>query len=366
MQQPRVLGWRGRADEGRSAAAASAGALVPPCGALQSWARRQSALLPISRHPASPQPFMLARPPKAPKCPSLATRASRLLTHGRPVQCDMHVAPGGRSAILVGCGPATDRGFARGTRVAASPPRNLASDVSPGLPHVEIPMRHRILQMSTCGLIAAACISSPAWATSPAPECALDSDCGQGFVCEGSTGGRCIPAEDVCITSPSCGSGRICNRAASSCPPEGDRCTDSEMGFCIDIPDFFCRSDAECSDDELCWVTFLPTCAPADVACEQTGFATCVDWARLCGPGYPLECSAQETCLAGRCVVTGAEAQARSIVVDPEKEARLRPLWKTPPGQTDGCSAAPEYPAPWVGMLLLLGLWHRRRRPGTP
>ncbi|ACY13372.1 hypothetical protein Hoch_0751 [Haliangium ochraceum DSM 14365] len=211
-------------------------------------------------------------------------------------------------------------------------------------------------------MVTVAPISS--WATSPVPECERDDDCGDGFVCAGPDWGDCIPEDDVCLKSDTCGADRVCSIRHSSCPPEGDRCAEEITGYCVDLPTF-CYADAECGEDELCWVTFAVECTEGDVVCEQAGFATCVDWGALCGPSYPIQCSAQSECLDGRCVAIGFEEQARSIVVDADKEARLRPLWATPPGETGGCSANTQAPGAPLAVLLIFGWWYRRRTVRT-
>ena len=142
------------------------------------------------------------------------------------------------------------------------------------------------------------------------------------------------------------------------------------MGFCLDLPGNSCSGDAECAGDELCWLTFFRACAPGDSRCEEPSYATCEDWGRMCGPGSRVSCEPYESCVAGRCVRADFAGEAAAIVIDEQKEMRLRPIWERGPEAVDGdgggCSAGRQSPAAWWAFPLLLALWHLRRRASRP
>ena len=205
------------------------------------------------------------------------------------------------------------------------------------------------------------------YAESQAPFCYTDTECDEGYLCDGFS---CISKALVCTQSDTCPEGQVCNIANSACP----ECSDEDTpcierckvpnGYCEDVPTELCQADAECDENKLCAIDFAPLCADGDAACEQAPKLGCVSYLRFCGPTEDyFECSASEKCNAdGRCVAndTGDHiALSETVVIDKEKATRLREKWIaeiTSEGSSSSCQATPMtsgMSVPLTGMTLL-------------
>ena len=207
------------------------------------------------------------------------------------------------------------------------------------------------------------------YAESQAPFCSTDTDCEDGYLCDGFS---CIANTQVCTQSDTCSDGQVCNLANSACPECSDedascveRC-EVPNGYCEDVPSELCQADADCDENKLCAIDFAPLCADGDIACEQAPKLGCVSYLRFCGPDEEyFECSANETCNAdGRCVLSNTgdyTALSETVAIDEDKATSLREQWiaeidtesETSGSSCQATSILSSRDAQLVGMALL-------------